>query len=131
MTTLTLLAIVIMLEAGGESYQGKLAVASVIWNRAEGKATQVEAALTKRKQFSCLNNGQAHAAASVDRMIIGQGGTEAWWDCLLIAGEIMDGTFQPTVKATHYYNPSKASPSWGKKLKGKVTIGRHTFGELL
>ena len=130
MTTLTLLAICLMLEAGGESYQGKLAVASVIWNRAEGKAVRVEAVLIKRRQFSCLNNGQAHAAASVDRMIMGQGGTEVWRDCLLIAGEIMDGTFQPTVEASHYYNPSKASPSWGKALRGKVTVGSHVFGSL-
>ena len=130
MTILTLLAICLMLEAGGEPRSGKLAVASVIWNRAEGKAARVEAVLTKRRQFSCLNKGLAHAAASVDRMIMGQGGAEAWRECLLIAGEIMDGTFQPTVEANHYFNPSKASPSWGEKLRGKVTIGNHLFGSL-
>jgi len=130
MTTLMLIAIVIMLEAGGEPRTGKLAVASVIWNRAEGQAANVEKVLTKRRQFSCLNNGLAHAAANANRMRQGKIGAMAWMDCAMIAERIMDGTFQPTVTANHYYNPSLCSPSWGKALRGKTTIGNHTFGEL-
>jgi len=129
-SNILLLTLVIFLESASEPAAGKLAVASVIWNRAEGRAANVEKVLTKRKQFSCLNRGLNHAAANAKRMRQGKRGAEAWLDCVLIAERIMDGTFQPTISANHYYNPSKASPSWGEKLRGKVTIGNHTFGEL-
>ena len=29
-----------------------------------------------------------------------------------IASSIMEGTFAPTIKANHYFNPKKANPSW-------------------
>ena len=130
MTTLTLLAICLMLEAGGEPHTGKLAVASVIWNRAEGKAAKVEMVLTRRKQFSCLNKGKEYAAANAKRMGQGNIGMTAWLDCVLIAERIMSGTFKPTITANHYYNPSLCSPSWGKALRGKVIVGLHVFGSL-
>jgi len=130
MTTLTLLTICLMLEAGGEQHNGKLAVASVIWNRAEGKAKNVRAVLTKRKQFSCLNDGVEVAVVKADCMRRGKSGAAAWLDCCLIAERMVDGTFQPTVEANHYYNPSLCSPSWGKALRGKVTVGAHVFGSL-
>ena len=130
MTTILLLTIVLMLEAGGEPREGKLAVASVVWSRAQGKAANIGKVLLKPKQFSCMNNGIKAAADNAERMALQYGGVPAWMDCVEISGRMMDGTFAPTITANHYYNPSLCSPSWGKALRGKVTIGNHIFGNL-
>jgi len=130
MTTLTLLAICLMLECGGEPIAGKRGVASVIWARADGKAANVERVLLKRKQFSCLNRGLKYATAKAERMKATPSGAAAWLECVLLAEKMLSGQFQPTITANHYYNPSLCSPSWGKALRGKVKIGNHIFGSL-
>jgi len=118
-----LIACTLFYEAGGESLQGKQAVASVIYNRAQDNSGDIRKVILKPKQFSCWN-----IRKTKQRTKLPQG--RAWNDCQKIAGKIVAGTFKPTISANHYYNPSLCSPSWGKALRGKVTVGNHTFGEL-
>ena len=117
------LARTIYAEAEGESYQGKLAVASVIYNRAKGDTTKMVRVVTARKQFSCWD-----ARTPV------QGKGQAWEDCLEIAQKMIDGSFQPSINANHYFNPKKCSPSWAYLDKAKTrprpkvaSIGNHVF----
>jgi spore germination cell wall hydrolase CwlJ-like protein len=110
-------------EAAGETLEGKKAVASVIWNRANGNKDSLLDIIKKPKQFSCWNSGMPKAGTG-----------QAWNDCLSIAKEMINGTFSPTTKHSHYYAPAKADPKWAyvKTKKGKVLrehddIGNHRF----
>jgi spore germination cell wall hydrolase CwlJ-like protein len=115
LTTIEILARTIYAEAEGEPYEGKHAVASVIYNRSNGDVNQMVNVVKSRKQFSCWNSGCPTP---------GKG--KAWEDSLKIAKELINGTFKPTVNYTHYYNPSKANPNWGN-VKDYKMIGRHKF----
>ncbi len=44
-------------ECRGEPASGRMAVASVIWNRSKNKGISQEAVCLARKQFSCWNKG--------------------------------------------------------------------------
>lgn len=105
-------------EAEGESYEGKKAVASVIWNRAKSNIGNIVSVIKKPKQFSCWNSGTPKT---------GKG--QAWKDCVSIAKEMSSGSFTPTTNANHYYNPSLCNPSWAKGKKG-TDIGHHRFLKL-
>lgn len=109
------LARTIYAEAEGESYEGKKAVASVIYNRANGDVGKMTSVVKERKQFSCWNDGPPP-----------RGHGDAWNDSLKIAKELIGGNFVPTTKHTHYYNPSKVNPNWSKGV-AKERIGRHVF----
>ena len=58
MTNLVLIvALTIFGEAAGESVQGKRAVASVIWTRADGNQNALASVCKAPRQFSCWNDG--------------------------------------------------------------------------
>lgn len=109
-------------EAQGESLAGKRAVASSIWNRANGNPQALVSVIKKPKQYSCWNAG---------RPPVGKG--QAWEDCVAIAKEMAGGTFVPTVKYKYYFNPKKCRPSWaysnGALAKDHLQIGNHLFVE--
>lgn len=101
-------------EAESESIPGKHAVASTIWNRAHGKWHLLKHVATAPKQYSIWNKGVPPRAPSADS--------------LKIARSMLNGTFTPSVNATHYYNPSKlkATPRWAQGA-AKRRIGNHIF----
>ena len=125
-----ILAITLLAECAGEPWAGKVAGCDVIYNRSkERKQTLVEV-VKARKQFSCWNN-----PAKMDKLAasIAQGehrNDQAWKDCLILAGKLACGSWRPRSNSNHYYNPSKASPSWGPKMRDQYTIGNHLFGRL-
>jgi N-acetylmuramoyl-L-alanine amidase len=102
-------------EAEGESLEGKIAVASVIYNRAHGNINKMKSVVTAKWQFSCWNNRTPP-----------KGHGQTWLDCLKITDEMMNGAFTPTTNHTHYYNPVKASPKWANGVKSD-RIGNHVF----
>ena len=120
---LDVIAKTIYAEAQGESEEGKKAVASVIWNRANGNVANFEPVIKRRKQFSCWNG----------KNDLDTGRGIPWRECNRIAREMVIGEFSPTVEYTHYYNPEKADPSWAYTDKSKTTlrdhidIGHHRF----
>ena len=105
-------------EARGESITGKVAVASVIYNRAKSNPKKLKAVCLKRKQFSCWNGRTIKA---------GKG--KAWQECLKIAREMLSGKFKPTINADHYYNPKLCNPKWAWGHEVKM-IGNHAFLKL-
>lgn len=117
-------------EAAGESYNGKLAVATIIWNRSKQspwKGLTLSQICKQPKQFSGWNNGEPTIKINnpIDQ--------KAWDESLKIATSMVNGTFKPLASlgsSNQYYNPKKASPSWGDKMKDVVYLGNHKFGKV-
>lgn len=109
-------------EAKGESYEGKKAVASVIWNRAGGNVSRLGVIVIKPMQFSCWNYGTPNKGKDTD---------PDWKECLDLAKEMISGAFVPTTTHTHYYNPNKIKAKWAYDKNGKIfpheDIGGHRF----
>ena len=139
---LTTLAATIEMEAGGEPFQGKLAVGMVIVNRAEQWRQSLLDILFKDRQFSAWNN-QSPTLLRLDTI------PPASWqeDLAAAAGALFRrelGLADPTRGALFYLNVAVTkigrgdgtlpewcrSPSDPTKLdeaKVLAVIGRHTF----
>jgi len=118
-----LIALTLWLEAGGEPPIGKLAVASVIYNRAAGDTNRIEQVILAPKQFSVWNNRNPEKMPKPPR-------GKSWRQCQQIAKSMLNSTFQPMNDWNHYYAPALCNPQWGQKLQNRRIIGRHTFGTL-
>jgi spore germination cell wall hydrolase CwlJ-like protein len=124
-----ILALTLQAEAGGEGYEGMLAVGSVIKNRVDvgGYGKGIRGVIMKPAQFSAWNSVTGYAGGegglNMDKMRPSKTALEA-------ADRILSGSYEdPTGGATHYYNPSVATPKWGpKNTKDWRTIGGHIFG---
>lgn len=144
-------AATLMGEARGEHYQGKVAVAWVIRNRAsvakwwglfsakdrqergvDAPRYSVEAVCLKRMQFSCWNkNDPSYPTCErfsdpnkfEDNLL-----NSEFSDCLRAVDEVFSGKIEdPTFGATHYINPKIADPKWDDGVKATATIGAHRF----
>lgn len=127
-------------EAKGEGYDGQAAIASVIWNRAGGKAENLVPVISKKKQFSCWNEYSGgwkdtdyKLKVPSPKELSNTKSKAAWENCLKLATKLFNGTFTSTIgNRNSYMNKSTADQSninsWGKKLDKK--IGRHHFGYL-
>jgi len=119
-------------ETMGEPLSGKMAVASVIYNRGGGNPQRMVKAIQIPKHFSCWNS-----ASEKDWNNMKQGKGKDWNESQNIAKMIMQRSFSPTTRTNHYYNPEKANPSWAyldpktrQKLRPFVKIGNHHFLEI-
>lgn len=108
-------------EAKGESFEGKLAVATVIHNRSIRRELSLSGVCKQYKQFSCWNSGRKPKVVD----------TDIWRQCEQIAQSMTDGVFRPIDSWDHYFNPSKCSPSWDSDLVHISYIGGHKFGVLI
>ena len=113
------------------------AVASVIYNRANGKKELFTNACLKPKQFSCWNKFTAEEAdpsnfkVKIPSSVKGNAKNKKLWKCAMaIAADMLADAFTPTTDANMYYAPKKCSPKWGKDLTDVVMIGSHKFGKL-
>lgn len=125
-----ILALTLQAEAGGEGYEGMLAAGSVIANRAaSGKYGEgITGVIMKPGQFSAWNGvtGYAGGEGAIDMDKVRPSKT-----ALKAAEDILSGNYEDiTGGATHYYNPSVATPAWGgEEGNGWYDIGRHRFGK--
>lgn len=110
------------LEARGEGEHGQRAVATVIYNRAHGKAEKMEGVCLKPKQFSCWNASKTRKITPKTRS-----DAKAYELCLAIEKELLTGNFEPLGEWTHYYNPRLCSPKWARDGQFKTQIGNHIF----
>jgi len=121
-----LLARTLEAEAGNQGFEGMLAVASVIRNRA-GSKENIRATILKPGQFSAWNSltGFANGAQGQNMKTI-----EPSNNAYAAANSALGVGFQDnTGGATHYYNPDLANPTWGAQKGGKWNrIGDHVFG---
>lgn len=114
-------------EARGEPYEGKLAVAHVILNRARrpgwwGKS--IGKVCLKKWQFSCWLPGDPN------RRVIENADLDIplMRECLKACLEAAAGAPDPTGGAAHYYATSMPTPpKWAKGKTPDVVIGRHAF----
>lgn len=130
--TREVLAATLMAEAGGEGYDGMVATGAVIRNRADsGKygGNDINGVIMKPGQFSAWNGvtGYAGGEGAIDMANLNVS-DEAY----AAADAILSGNYEDiTGGATHYYNPSVATPKWGESNpdSGSWTrVGNHIFG---
>lgn len=121
----------IWLEARGEGERGIRAVASVIRNRSVERGLSPREVCLERGQFSCWRKGLVLPSNKVreSRMML-LSTRLAWMLCVEVAEELVNSKFHPTINANHYYNPDKCRPSWGRKMRSCIYIGRHKFGRV-
>lgn len=114
-------------EARGESFDGKMAVASVIKTRAMRFKKSLAEVCLQNQQFSCWNE----LADVPDYFVTGKGiedaDLQARSECFGIAWVLLVSK-RKWDRLTHFYNPDKVTPDWAFELKGTRMIGRHVFG---
>ena len=120
---LTTVSLTLWGEARNQSFDGKHAVASVIWTRAQAKPSKLSAVCLDRKQFSCWQKGKFNQARPDMRKPLDR---VAWSDCVVIAGQMVDGSFLPSLKSKHYHEAS-IQPYWSVNMKMLASVGSHKF----
>lgn len=119
------LALTVYMEAGGEPYDGKLAVAFVIMNRCTLRQRVVEVVM-KPYQFSCWNTD-----APTRRHLAFIDSDSAPWQESVKASKnaYANSVSDPTHGATHYLNKAlvRVVPYWYDEDKVTAVIGQHTF----
>jgi spore germination cell wall hydrolase CwlJ-like protein len=133
---LTLLAATVYMEASGEPFEGKLAVAWVVVNRDKYSPDPgVADVVLKPWQFSAWNTDNPQRAA-LQRVMTS--GAQVWVDSMKAAAAALFGLLpDPTRGANFYLNPvltrkirGGTLPDWYDAGKVTVTIGHHEFLKL-
>lgn len=124
------LALNVYHEARGEPPIGQKAVAYVTLRRANFDESKVCDVVFAPKQFSWANPltqaGKDERARIASRFMPTD--PDAWARAKRVALRAIDGrAIDFTGGADHYYNPTKASPSWRRAMKLTATIGNHVF----
>lgn len=133
MSELEILARTIQAEAGGESKKGKLAVGSVIKNRADQNrfGNDIRSVILFPSQFSPWNKYTSSAGGRQGKDMLGaeMKPSKASYEA---AEKILSGKYiDPTGGATHFVNPKeKEDVSWYKPFVDNkpMRIGNHEFG---
>lgn len=118
-----IIADTLYMEARGEGEHGQRAVATVIFNRAHGKADNMEIICLGFKQFSCWNGKTPKNVRIAPKNAFDR---QAYIIALKIEKELLNGNFKPLGDWTHYYNPKLCNPSWAKGTK-QTRVGNHNF----
>lgn len=117
-----LMAQVVYAESCAEPYSGKVAVASVILNRARNGRfpKSISGVINQKNAFSCVRNGKVIHNGISDVIP-----DSASYTAVLDALKGKD----PTYKAVFFYNPEIATSQWMKDIKKAdvKTIGNHVF----
>ena len=123
-------------EARGEGETGIDAVASVILNRAGGKAEKLPTVCLKKFQFSGWNERKNLDPKNYKILIPSKArkpgkDRDMWLYCQKTAGKLIFGEFKSTIgKLNSYYAHDKVTPDWADSLKDVKVVGNHTFGYL-
>ena len=97
-------------EARSEGEVGMKAVASVIWNRAGGKAENLVKVVSKKKQFSCWNkydggwDDRSFKFKIPMSVFIPGKNREAWNVCVKLAGDLVSEKFTSTIGNRNIYS---------------------------
>lgn len=111
-----LMSKVVYKESRGEPYEGKVAVASVILNRAVHPRFpgSIEGVIKEKNAFSCVVDGKINANPDES--------------CYKAVIDALTGK-DPTNKAIYFYNPKTATSAWMKTVtkENSKSIGNHIF----
>jgi len=117
-------------EARNDGKVGMTAVASVVFNRAEGKAKDFANVCKKHSyskkagkdiyQFSCWNkmtdsdwSPKTFKVKLPKSVKTGTKEQKLWEQAMEIAASMLSGSFKPITTANMYYNDKICSPEWG------------------
>lgn len=112
------------LECRGEPEEGRMEVASVIWNRSKIRHLTVDQVCLQPKQFSCWND-QKPKDVEIEPVTVGE--MKIWLWCKTVEHQMLSGTFVPQSNRTDYH-ATRVHPYWSDGMKNKKVIGRHLFG---
>ncbi|YCA13036.1 cell wall hydrolase [Bacillus sp. AK128] len=109
-----LLARLVLAEAKGEPYSGKVAVAEVVLNRVEDEQfpNSINEVIYEENQFEPVQNNSIEQAADQESI-------EAVEEALLVE--------KHDTVALYFYNPETASDHWIRERQVIDTIGNHVF----
>jgi N-acetylmuramoyl-L-alanine amidase len=111
-----LMAQTVFAESRSESFEGKVAVASVVLNRMKSPdfPHTVQGVIFQKGAFSCVKNGRIDVIPDAS--------------CYEAVRAALKGN-DPTSKAVFYYNPRTATSSWMKNIpkNSPKVIGNHVF----
>ena len=138
---INLLTALLVGEAAGEPFLGKIAVAWVVRNRLTDPRwpNQWRDVMLQKQQFSCFNGlprDDSDIPQSLMKWLFINHFNDLWWrECKYAAhGVLYHWVGDPTEKSNHYLNPKKLKvlPSWAKDNPDKLTmvIGNHDFYRL-
>jgi N-acetylmuramoyl-L-alanine amidase len=114
-----LLAFTVFCESSGESYQGKLAVASIIKNRVELRQTSYYKEITRSNQFSCYNT-YSEFFKHFSRLE-----NKSFKTCLKASIKVYYG--KSIFNKVYNYTRLDVNCVWMKKMKIVKIIGNHKF----
>lgn len=111
-----LLARLVESEAKGESYAGKVAVATVILNRVDSPLfpNSIKSVIYQTGQFTPVANGKINQPASDDSI-------RAVNEALAFRGQGKGSLY--------FYNPKKTTNQWLRAKQTTVVIGDHVFAK--
>lgn len=111
-----LLAQMIMAEAQGEPYEGKVAVGAVILNRVRDPRfpNTLAGVLYEQDAFEPMLNGTFYQAPDADSIRAAQDALAGW---------------DPTGGALYFYNPAKVWSTWVFTRPVLTQIGNHVFAK--
>jgi spore germination cell wall hydrolase CwlJ-like protein len=131
------LAMTLWGECRSESDEGRRAVASVIYNRAQWNGNlnlfmrgitpleaptlrgRIKAVCLAKSQFSCwkwkIFTQESPYACN------------QWTDCIMLSKVVLGGCWSPTVSSVYYHADYIKAPSWTKDLEVECKIGKHIF----
>jgi len=130
---LTLIAATVLMEAGNQSFEGKVAVAWVIMNRdAWSQSPGVDDVILAPWQFSAWNTDNRARASLQDTM---RNQPALWSECMKAAAAALWAFVpDPTHGAVMYLNPvvtrklrGGTLPDWYDAAKVTAVIGDHEF----
>jgi len=115
------LAEVIVYESRGESFKGKVAVASVVLNRVDSARfpDTIEAVVHQPRQFSYLQDKHLQTKPSGDD----------WTKAYVVAYNVKNGIIERATDADHYLAPNSLTrlPHWANVYERVDVIGNHHF----
>lgn len=116
-----LIAMTVFLEAESDNLAGKIAVASVIRNRADGKGyISLISTIFKPKQFSCYNNVN-NVSNGLKRLVNSEISQRAFFDSV-------KATFSKSnTDATYYTTKAIKKKYWFKSVKLVFKSDKHKF----
>jgi len=121
------LAQAVYFEARGEPFEGQLAVANVVLNRVKNPRYPADVcgvifqgeSKRHRCQFSFACDGKPDRPAKTN--------DTAWRRAVDLARLMNAGSMRDLTDQSTHYHATSVSPTWAKRLKKTVRIGRHQF----
>jgi len=123
-----ILATVLILEAGGESYTGMHAVMNVLVNRSNGDLDKVVSEAIRKGQFASMKDVWGKSKPDYSPLITKALKHPSYTSALNIvkAFESDDHYYDPSMGATHFHTIT-TEPYWASSLEQVQIIGNHVF----